>query len=444
MAVAKKTPATADSVILLWMAGGMPHTETFDPKRCTPFFKGVEASSILSTFDSRPTALDGISFSEGLEEIGKVMDRGTIIRSHVVADLGKILHTKHQYHWHTGYAPPQTVAAPHLGAWIARELGARNPVIPPFTVIGQRFSLGEKEELKSFHNAGFFGSDYGPFLIEEATAALDAVRPPPGMTPERFTARQAIYREMLKTSGFAEKSGDFQQEALLRSMEQAYALLRSPEATAFDLRLEPKESYDAYNTGRFGQGCLLARRLVEAGARFIEVTAEYIPFEGWDMHHTGHDRSAQMKKQIDRPIAQLVRDLDERGLLDRTLIVLASEFSRDAMVEGSAEGVIEVGGDLRNQPPKLTDMKQYGLHRHFTGGGSVLMFGGGVKRGYVHGRTADERPCSAVESPVNIADLHQTIYHCLGIAPDTNYEIEGRPFYSTPDGKGAVVKQVLA
>ncbi len=443
-AVAKRPRATADSVILLWMAGGMPHTETFDPKRYTPFTPGVAPVDILSTFEAQPTALDGVSFSAGLEEIGKVMDRGTLIRSHVLADLGKILHTKHQYHWHTCYAPPQSVAAPHMGAWIAREMGPRNPVIPPFTVIGQRFSLGEKEELKSFHNAGFFGSDFGPFIIEEPTAALDTVRPPAGMTPERFTARQALYREMLKTSGFAEKAGDFQQEALLRSMEQAYALLRSPEAAAFDLKLEPKESYDAYNTGRFGQGCLLARRLVEAGARFIEVTSEYIPFEGWDTHVDGHTRAAKMKAQIDRPIAQLVRDLDQRGLLGRTLIVLATEFSRDAMVEGVAEGTIELGADLKKQPAKLTEMKQYGLHRHFTGASSVLMFGGGVKRGHVHGRTADERPCSAVENPVSIADLHQTIYHCLGIAPDAHYEIEARPFYTTPDGKGAAVKDVLA
>ena len=443
-AVAKKPRATADSVILLWMAGGMAHTETFDPKAHTPFTPGMEAASILSTFEPRPTVLDGVSFSEGLEEIGKVMDRGTLIRSHVVADLGSILHTRHQFHWHTCYAPPQSVAAPHLGAWIARELGPRNPVIPAFTVIGQRFDLGEKEELKSFHTAGFLGSEYGPFIIENPTAALDTVRPPLGMTPERFSARQAMYREMLKTSGFAEKAGDFQQESLLRSMEQAHALLRSPEATAFDLKLEPKESYDAYNTGRFGQGCLLARRLVESGARFIEVTSEYIPFEHWDTHHTGHARAAQMKQQIDRPVAQLIRDLETRGLLDRTLVILASEFSRDAMLEGAADNPAIPGLDLRNPPAKLTEPKHYGLHRHFTGAGSVLMFGGGVKRGYVHGATADERPCQVIEKPLSIADLHQTIHHCLGIAPDTHYEIEARPFYTTPDGKGEVVKELLA
>jgi hypothetical protein len=112
-----------------------------------------------------------------------------------VADLGKILHTKHQFHWHTGYEPPQSVAAPHLGAWIAKELGPRNAVVPPFIVIGQRFDRGEKDELKAFHTAGFLGNEFGPFIVEEPMQALDAVRPPEGMTPSasrrgrRFIAR---------------------------------------------------------------------------------------------------------------------------------------------------------------------------------------------------------------------------------------------------------------
>jgi hypothetical protein len=442
-AVAPKPNSTADTVILLWMAGGMAHTETFDPKHHEPFVAGMEAGRVLSTFGARPTALDGIQFSEGLEEIGKVMDRGTLIRSHVVADMGKILHSRHQYHWHTCYEPPQSVAAPHMGAWVAKELGARNPVVPPFIVIGQRLDRGEKEELKTFHTAGFLGSEFGPFLVEEPTAALETVRPPKGMTPERFEARQSLYREMLKKSGVAGASSEYQQQSLLRSMEQAYGLLRSPEAKAFDLSLEKKESYDAYNTGRFGLGCLLARRLTEAGARFIEVTSEYIPFEYWDTHKDGHTRAAQMKQQIDRPIAQLVRDLDERGLLDRTMIILASEFSRDAMIEGAPDNPAEQGQDLKKLPEKFLEMKHYGMHRHFTGAGSVLMFGGGAKRGYVHGKTADERPCKAIEKPVSIGNIHQTMYHALGINSETHYEIEGRPFYSTPDGKSLHVPELL-
>ena len=129
--------SSADTVILLWMAGGMAHTETFDPKRYTPFEKGMQGTSVLSTFKALPTALDGINFSDGLQSIGSVMDRGTLIRSYVAADMGFILHSRHQYHWHTCYEPPQTVAAPHFGSWIAKELGPMNPVIPAFIDIGQ-------------------------------------------------------------------------------------------------------------------------------------------------------------------------------------------------------------------------------------------------------------------------------------------------------------------
>ena len=122
---------TADTVILLWMAGGMGAPDTFDPKRYTPFEVGVPVDKILSTFPAIDTVVDNIKLTEGLENVAKVIDRGTLIRSHVVADLGNILHSRHQYHWHTGYVPPQTVACPHIGAWMARVLGPRNPAIPP-------------------------------------------------------------------------------------------------------------------------------------------------------------------------------------------------------------------------------------------------------------------------------------------------------------------------
>ncbi len=152
-----KIQATADTVIVLWMAGGMAHTETFDPKRFAPFETGMDPNGVLSTFPSIDTVVDGIKFSEGLEKIGRVMDRGTVLRSSVGADLGFILHSRHQFNWHTGYAPPQTVAAPHLGAVIARTLGPLNDAVPAFINIGQRFDQGEGEELKAFTTAGFLG-----------------------------------------------------------------------------------------------------------------------------------------------------------------------------------------------------------------------------------------------------------------------------------------------
>src|SRR5436309_7958668 len=153
----------ADACILLWMAGGMAAPETFDPKRYVPFEVGTPSEKIMSTFPAIDTAVDGVQVCQGLEHIAKVLDRGTLIRSHVLPDLGNILHSRHQYHWHTGYVPPQTVAAPHLGAWVARVLGPRNPAIPPFIGVVQRLeAVGEKEELKAFHTAGVLGGEHGP------------------------------------------------------------------------------------------------------------------------------------------------------------------------------------------------------------------------------------------------------------------------------------------
>jgi hypothetical protein len=432
---------TADTVIVLWMGGGMAATETFDPKRHTPFEPGLESNRVLSTFPSIDTAVDHVKFSQGLERTAAVMDRGTLLRSYTAGDLGFILHSRHQYHWHTGYAPPQTVAAPHIGSVVARTLGPLNPALPTFIDIGQRFDLGEGEELKAFHQAGFLGSQYGPFLIPQADQAMSAVRPPHGMGPERFENRYKFYKKLVAQSPIGQLGSDYQKESLLRSLDGAHRLLGSPAAKAFDLSLEPKESFDRYNTGQFGLGCLLARRLTEVGARFIEVTTEYIPFKNWDTHDNGHTRLAELKAMIDPPLAQLVLDLEARGLLERTLVVLASEFSRDMMTEGRPDKQVK---DQVEVPNVIQELKYYGMHRHFTAAGCVLLFGGGMKRGFLYGKTADERPCKTIENRVVIEDLHATIYRALGISPKLAYEIERRPFYVTRDGVGRPIDDVFA
>src|SRR5437870_3370241 len=236
----EKIKPTADTVIVLWMAGGMAHTETFDPKKYTPFESGIKPDEVLSTFPQIDTVVDNIKLTQGLENIARVMDRATLIRSYTAGDLGFILHSRHQYQWHTGYAPPQTVAAPHLGSIIARTLGPNNPAVPPFIDIGQRFNLGEEEELKAFHTAGFLGSEYGPFLVANPEDALKTVRPPAGMSPSRFERRDSVYRKLVEQSPIGQLGSDYQKESLLRSMDNAHRLLSSPAAKAFDLALEPK------------------------------------------------------------------------------------------------------------------------------------------------------------------------------------------------------------
>src|SRR5712671_5483689 len=129
--------ATADSIIVLWMAGGMAQTETFDPKRYTPFEPGVRTERVLSTFPAIDTSVDNIKISQGLARVAQVMDRGSLIRTFQGADLGFILHSRHQFHWHTGYIPPQSLAVPHIGSVIAKTLGPKNPTVPAFISIGQ-------------------------------------------------------------------------------------------------------------------------------------------------------------------------------------------------------------------------------------------------------------------------------------------------------------------
>ncbi|MBI3880888.1 MAG: DUF1501 domain-containing protein [Verrucomicrobia bacterium] len=463
----KQPKATADTCILLWMGGGMAAPDTWDPKRYVPFASGIPVAKVESTFPAINTAVDNLKITAGLENIAKIMDRATLVRSHIQPDLGSILHSRHQYHWHTGYVPPQTVACPHLGAWMSRVLGPRNPVMPAFINIGQRLEgVGESEELKAFTTAGFFGGEFGPMVIPFPEDGATSVRPPKGMEPGRFDNRYALYRKLIDKNPQRDVMSDYQQESMLRSMDNAHRLLGSPAAKAFDITLESPENirkyypdyqpgvrfeasrdrfagtYEAGTVGRFGLGCLLARRLVEAGARFIEVSTEYIPFFNWDTHENGHTRLVAMKQSIDAPIAQLVRDLEERGLLDRTLIIVASEFSRDMIMEGKPGSTAKDQAGFKVDT--ITEMKHYGQHRHFTGGASVLMFGGGLKKGFVYGATSPERPFVAVENPVSVTDIHATIFTAMGISPKTTFEIEGRPFYPTEDGLGKPVKELFS
>src|SRR5205814_8468792 len=212
---------------------------------------------------------------------------------------------------------------------ISRTLGAKNPTVPAFIAIGQNMEIGaESAAVKAFHTAGFLGTEHGPFMITNPEDAASAVRPRADLGERRFLSRGRLYDRLLAKEPVYQYGGDFQRESLIRSIESADRLLTSPSAKAFDLSLEPQPIRDTY-AGRFGQGCLLARRLIEAGARYIEVTTEYIPFRYWDTHERGHERAKAMKEEVDAPLAQLVLDLEERGLLDRTLVVVASEFGRD-------------------------------------------------------------------------------------------------------------------
>jgi arylsulfatase A-like enzyme len=163
------------------------------------------------------------------------------------------------------------------------------------------------------------------------------------------------------------------------------------------------------------------------------------------MHENGSVRMSEMKRQVDKPIAQLIKDLDQRGLLDRTLVMISTEFGRTIASAPSA-GQEPDGFAERQDGEKLIieSEKMYGFHGHFSSGNALAFFGGGFKKGFVYGKTADRHPMLPVEHPVRLEDLHATIYKALGIPADTNYITEGRPFYVTKDGKGTPVDALLA
>ena len=251
------------------------------------------------------TAVDNIRISQGLEKIAAVMDRGTLIRSHVVADLGKILHSRHQYHWHTGYVPPQTVAAPHLGAWIAQARARRTRRSrPSSTSASATTATARPRSSRRSRPAASSAASTARSVSPIPQQAVAAVRPPAGHERQSVSATAIeTYKKLLGESPVARHGSDYQRESLLRVARE-----RPPPAERSGREgLRPvaraAEELRRYNTGRFGLGCLLARRLVEAGARYIEVTTEYVPFLHWDTHENGHTRRRPEAddRRADRP-----------------------------------------------------------------------------------------------------------------------------------------------
>jgi hypothetical protein len=277
----------------------------------------------------------------------------------------------------------------------------------------------------------------------QGMATLNAVA---GMKMDRLDRRQRYLETVAgmtaKELREAGKVSDY-----MKVMEDARAMMDSPIKKAFEFAKDEKpETLKAYDVGhRFGHGCLLARRLVEMGARFIEVEYQYAAFRGFDMHENGKTRMEEMKKQIDRPIATLIRELKERGLLERTLVVVATEFGRTIANQPAAgaepDGFAEkaTGAEL-----VIENERMYGFHGHFSSCNAMLFFGGGMKKGFTYGKTADAHPMLPVENPVSLTDVHATIYKAMGIPADHNYVTEGRPFYVTKDGKGKAIDGMFA
>jgi hypothetical protein len=454
--------AMADSVIFVWLPGGVAQTDTWDTKAFTPFRTGMRGNELLGTCPTIPTEVDGLRLGTGLENMASIMHLGTVLRSLTNETKFGAVHLKAQYYMMTGYLFPVGVKAPSLGAAVGRTLGPRSANVPPYIYIGRDVETNdtEKQFISEYIGPGFYGVRHAPFMVPDPTQGMATLSAAAGMTPERIDRRMKLLRESSKLAGTqlqaSEKAADY-----LRVMEQARAMMDSPVKRAFAFAKEEKpatlEAYEPkiaadeqldkkyYFGRRFGHGLLLARRLVERGARFVQVEYQYGPFKGFDTHEDGATRLVELKKQIDGPIAQLVRDLDERGLLERTLVVVATEFGRTIANQPKA-GVEPIGFAEQHSGKDLVieNEKMYGFHGHFSSANSLLFFGGGFRQGLVYGRTADEHPMVPIENPVTLTDVHATIYRALGISPDTAYVTEGRPFHVTKDGKGKPIEALLA
>jgi len=226
--------------------------------------------------------------------------------------------------------------------------------------------------------------------------------------------------------------------------EEARAMMDSPVKKAFDFLTDEKpETLEAYDVGhRFGHGCLLARRLIEQGARVVMVEYQYQPFGGFDTHENGRNRLVKMKQQVDRPIGTLIKDLHERGLLERTLVVIATEFGRTIANQPAAgrepDGFAETAtGDTLS----IDAEPLYGFHGHFSSVSNMLFFGGGIKKGHAHGKTAPTHPMLAIENPVTLPDVHATILQLLGI-DSRRLEVPGRKRLEIDHGKP--IREILA
>ncbi len=375
--------------ILLWMAGGPSQFETFSPKPGQA--TGGETKAIA-------TSVPGIQIADRLPEVAKVMEDLAIIRS-MTSKEGS--HPRASYFMHHGYLPMGGVKFPTLGSNVAHQIGNAACELPSFVRIGGRG--------QNAGNGGFLGVDHDPLVLQSAT------RPPQNT---RVTTSRERYRRRLGLldtlqSEFAAVEGADVVADHRKLIEASSEMILSPKMNTFDIEKEPVSVRQQYGDGQFAAGCLLARRLVESGVTFVEVT-----MGGWDTHQDNFTKTQENAQQIDQPMAALIRDLKSRGMLDDTLVVWMGEFGRTPRI--NARG----GRD------------------HFPKAFNVALAGGGVRGGQVIGQT-DASGAKVIERPVSPKDLYQSIYTALGIDPEhENMSLIGRPIKLVDEG--SVVGELFA
>jgi hypothetical protein len=379
----------AKHVIFLWMSGGMSHIDTWDPKEGST--KGptdpVKAKGELIN------TLGGT-----MESMAKVSDKIAIIRS-MTSKTG--VHESGTYIMKTGYEPRGTIVHPCLGAWASNFLGRIKGVTLPDSVVVNSGS--------SYPGAGFFPPGMSPIPISNPETGLQNIR---HSAPEdQFQKRVSLMNEF--DSSFRKKFESEDVKAYTEFYDETLKLMKSEDLKAFRIADEPAALREKYGRNQFGQGCLLARRLVQSGVRYVEVH-----HGGWDMHDNVEDRMGTVGGALDKGFAALVEDLASAGLLESTLVVLGSEFGR------------------------TPDINENDGRDHYPLAYSTVFAGGGVKGGYVYGST-DKDGRRVADKQVTPSDFQATIGHAMGLPVDeVVMSPSNRPF--TVGDKGAPVTDIFA
>jgi hypothetical protein len=406
----------AKSIIMVYLQGGPSHLDLWDPKDNVP-------DNVRSDFKAISTKLPGVNFTEILPKLSQVNDKMTMIRSMSYTPNGLFNHTAAIYQMMTGYTtdkvspsgqlePPSPKDFPNFGSQLIRLRPTREPMLP-FVMLPR--PLQESSVIGKGGSAGFLGKGYDPYVLypegnDMDMNKMDRIRTDDlQMRPDVFSVRlqrRARLRDLVNRE-MAEIDKAVKHHNLDSYYEQALSLIASGRARhAFDLTQEDELIRDAYGRNTFGQSCLLARRLIEAGTRVVEVIWPKVANSdnhSWD-HHA--DLPKRMKNQsgpmLDAGLSALVEDLDTRGLLEETLLVAVGEFGRSPQkgVSTSGNGNTADGRD------------------HWPYCYTACIAGAGIKRGYVHGKS-DKTGSGPVEDPVHPGELLATIYHAFGIDPET-------------------------
>lgn len=392
----KTREGVAKSVIQIFLPGGMAHQESWDPKPYAP-------TEYRGPFGTINTSIKGIKFSQNLKHTAKIADKMTIIRSMA---HGEAAHERGTHNMFTGYKPSPALQYPAMGSVVAHELGPNNN-LPPYVCV--------PSVPNEFANSGYLSSAFGPFAIGSEPSRGDFkvrdLNMPGGVDDTRFNRRRSLLETVDHHFRTIEESDAL--DSMDAFYQHAYKLISSQKAReAFNLKAEPEAVQNRYGMNTPGQRMLLARRLVEAGTRFVSLTAG-----GWDHHDNIKNGIQGQMPPVDQAIAALISDLDERGLLDSTLVMVTSEFGRTPKINGT-------GG--RDHWPRVF---------------SVGLAGGGIQRGLVHG-SSDALGGEPEEDMVGIQDLATTVYNQLGITGDKELMAPGDRPIEIVDG-GRVLDEIL-